>query len=481
MNKFIIPLLFAVSAFLTPNEMIAQNCDSYEIKLNQAVTAKDYTTAYPILKEALAACPGEKINFYNFGETILLDKIDKTSDEALKKKYGAELVSLIDNRIKYFPDGKEVFWEGEKITYQLKLGLLDQETSYQKYKELFNASEDTQKVSASTVLSYYTTALELMNDQKLDFEEVLKVYFDTKKVVEDNIELRSIEFGVLAEKLDSIKKVNPKKDLTLGEKQTMENAQSSKDIFVAVSESMESVLEQYTTCENIAPMFEANFEQNKDSIEWLLGSYQALSSKDCFEHPIMEKIEERYAVVWRKENPQAAPTQMASSSSAGGSTIGSSYSAGAKNYKSGNYSGAITDFKKAIEEVSGTTRGDVAYYIALSYQKTGNLTNAVSWAKRAASYKPGWGAPYQLISSAFGASANACGTSQFEKLSTYWVAADYANKACAVDSRSCSWAKSAVRSYEATAPSKEMSFQAGKKAGDQVSISCLGGATTTVR
>ena len=74
MNKFIIPLLFAVSAFLTPHEMIAQNCDFYEIKLNQAVTAKDYTTAYPILKEALAACPGEKINFYNFGETILLDK-----------------------------------------------------------------------------------------------------------------------------------------------------------------------------------------------------------------------------------------------------------------------------------------------------------------------------------------------------------------------------------------------------------------------
>lgn len=477
--KKIIPLLFVASAFIAPNFGNAQNCDSYEISLNKLVQTKDYDAAYPKLKEALAACPSEKINFYNFGETILENKIANAANDVEKKKYANELVTLIENRIKNFPDGKEAFWKGEKISYQLKYELIDKKTAYDAYKALFESSEDTQKVSASTVLTYYSTALELMNQNVLDFEEVLEVYFQTKKVAEDNIEMRSVEYGTLAEKLDSIQKTNPKKDLTPAEKQTMANAQSAKDVFVQLNESMEAVLEEYTTCDNIAPMFANKFEANKDSLEWLTGSYQALALKDCYDNPVMERIEEQYAVVWKRENPQAEPTQVASRG--GGGTVGSSYGSGARKYKAGNYSGAIEDFKKAMDEVTGTTRGDVAYYVALSYQKTGSLTNAVSWAKRAASYKPGWGAPYQLIASAFGASANACGNSQFEKLSTYWVAADYANKAAAVDSRSASWAKSAVRSYEGTAPSQELIFQAGKKKGDRVSVSCLGGATTTVR
>lgn len=480
MNK-LIHAIFALAIFVTPSLMKAQNCGALEIQLNKLVKSKDYDAAYPTLQQALTECPDKKINYYNFGEVILENKISSAVNDVEKEKYAHELVDLIEKRIQHFPEGKEAFWRGEAINYELKHGLIDKMQAYEKYKALFNSSKDVQKLSAATVLTYYTSALELMNEEKLAFEEVLKVYFQTKKVAEDNIELRSVEYGELAEKLDSIQKIDPKNDLNAGEKQTMANAQSAKDVFLQLSESMEAVLDSYTTCDNIAPMFVNSFEANKDSMEWLTSSYQALASKECFEEPIIERIEAQYVKLWKKENPQAEPSQMASSTKGTGGTIGSSYSQGAKKYKAGNYSGAIADFKKAMDEVSGTTRGDVAYYIALSYQKTGSLTNAVSWAKRAAGYKPGWGSPYQLIASAFGSSANACGSSQFEKLSTYWVAADYAKKACAVDSRSCSWSKSAVRSYEGTAPNQQMAFAAGKKKGDRVSISCLGGATTTVR
>ena len=475
MNK-LTTLIIAGTTLLGAQFVSAQNCGSYEIQLNKEVTAKNYDAAYPILTKALAECPNQKINIYNFGETILLDKIEKAS-EAEKKKFAGELVNLIDQRVKNFPDEKKAFWEGEKITYQLKYGLLDKMQAYEAYKTLFGSSEDTQKLSANTVLTYYTTALELMNTQKLDFEQVLEVYFQTKKVAEDNIEMRSVEFGTLAEKLDSLQNMSPKKDLTGAEKQIMANAQSAKDVFVEVNESMEGVLAEYTTCDNIAPMFVNKFEANKDSLEWLAGSYQALASKDCFDQPIMEQLEARYAEVWKAQNPSAAPTTMAK----GGDAPSSCYGDGARMFKSNNFSGAIEKFQCAMDEVSGTTRGDVAYYIALSYQKQGSLSNAVTWAKRAANYKPGWGAPYQLIASAFGSSANSCGSSQFEKLSTYWVAADFARKACSVDSRSCSWANSAIKSYEGTAPSQQMAFGVNKKAGDRVSVSCLGGATTTVR
>ena len=480
MNKFS-TLIIAVTGLLGGQYLNAQNCDSFEIQLNKEVQAKNYDAAYPILNQALSTCPNQKINLYNFGETILLDKISKAS-ETEKQKYASELVSLLDKRVKNFPDEKKSFWEGEKITYQQKYGLLDRPAVYNAYKNLFTSSDDTQKVSANTVLTYYTTALELMNEQQLEFDEVMEVYFQTKKVAEDNIEMRSVEYGTLAEKLDSIKQVNPKNDLTPAEKQTMANAQAAKDVFVEVNESMEAVLQEYTTCENIAPMFVNKYEANKENMEWLIGAYQSLESKECFDQPIMEQIEKQYMAVWKKKNPQAEPTAVVSrGGGAGSGTMGGSYSDGARKFKAGNYSGAIASFEKAMYEVSGTTRGDVAYYIALSYQKTGSNSNAVSWAHRAAGYKPGWGAPYQLIASAFAAVANSCGSNEFQKRAAYWVAADYANKACAVDSRSCSWGRSAAKSYEGNAPSAELAFQNGKNKGDSVSVSCLGGATTRVR
>ncbi|MXV37525.1 hypothetical protein GO491_02360 [Flavobacteriaceae bacterium Ap0902] len=474
----LLTLALSASAIFGAGQLNAQaNCDALEIQLNKHINAKNYDAAYPLLNQALMNCAAEKINFYNFGETILIEKLESSKDTA---KYGNELITLIDKRLQNFPSEKKNFWKGEQINYKLKYKLVDQKTAYDEYKTLFGDSNDVdaEKVSANTVLTYYSTALELMNQGVIDFEEALEVYFQTKKVAEDNIELRSIEYGRLAEKLDSIKSVNPKKDLTAAEKTRMSNAQTSKDIFIQVNESMEAVLSEYTTCDNIAPMFINAYDENKDSIEWLAGAYQALASKECFDQPIMEQLETRYAALWREQNPQAEATQVANKS---GGVIGTSYGAGAAKFKAGNYSGAIADFKKAIDEVSGTKRGDVAYYIALSYQKTGSLSNAVTWAKRAASYKPGYGAPYQLIAGAFSSNANNCGSSQFEKLSAYWVAADYANKACAVDSRSCSWSRKAVASYESMAPSDELVFSQGKKAGQSVTVNCLGGATTRIR
>lgn len=44
----------------------AQNCDAYEIKLNQLVQKKGYTEAYPVLQEALEKCPGKKSELLYF-------------------------------------------------------------------------------------------------------------------------------------------------------------------------------------------------------------------------------------------------------------------------------------------------------------------------------------------------------------------------------------------------------------------------------
>lgn len=477
--KKLIPMMVAALGLVSTFQLQAQTCTQFEIKLNKEVKSKNYQGAYPLLNQALVQCPTEKINFYNFGEIILENLADEATDDATKTKYAQELVDLIDKRLANFPNEKKTFWEGEKINFQLNYGLLDKTETYNAYKSLFGKIKGGDKISTSAIRNYYVTAIELMNEQKLDFDKVLEVYLETKEVTEDNIELRSEEIGAIVEKQDSMTQLNPKFKLSKREAQTLENSQAAKTQFLEMQEQLEPILESYTTCDNLAPMFVNKFEANKDSLTWLKTSYQQLALKDCYDQPIMEQLENQYIAVWKKENPQAEPTDPPNGRKGGGGM--SSFGSAARKYKKGDYNGAIAGFKKAINEVSGSRKGDAAYYIALSYKKLGSLSNAVSWSKKAASYKKGWGAPYQLISTIFGSNANSCGTGQFQKLSAYWVAADYAKKACAVDSRSCSWGRKAAKSYEATAPSKELIFQQGKAVGQSVSVSCFGGASTRIR
>lgn len=456
----------------------AQNCNSYEIRLNQQVQSKNYAEAYPILKEALQTCPGKKVSYYVFGEKILEELAQNAQSDAERQKYGQEIVDLIQDRINAFPNDKPMYWTGEKINYELNYNLKNKEDIYKEYKKLFDSADDA-KLSTATVLNYYTTALQLLNEQKIDFDEALNVYFQTKEVAEKNIELRSREYGELAEKLDSLQQIDPNNKLSKQDQEIMANAQAAKDSFLEIQDSMESILAQYTTCENLAPHYIKKFAANRDSINWVISAYQQLASKDCYNQPIMETLEKQYTYLWKKAHPQE---EIANASQAGAKAdIIGNFSKAATAFSKKQYSTAVDLFHKALNEVSGSKKGDVAYYMALSYQKLGQLSNAVTWAKRAASYKPGYGAPYELIAGVFGSNANSCGNNTFQKLTAYWVAADYANKACAVDSRSCGRARKAAASYNANGPTLEMAFQQGKKKGDRVSITCFGGATTTVR
>ncbi|MBV7440558.1 hypothetical protein KRX57_03930 [Weeksellaceae bacterium TAE3-ERU29] len=468
----------SVLLFFASHQVSAQNCDGYEIKLNQLVQKEAYEEAYPTFIEAIEKCADKKVSYYIFGEKILDELAKNATTEAERKKYATQIVDLLQKRINLFPNDKPAYWEGEKINYELTYNLKTKENIYKEYKKLFDSSE-AEKLSTSTVLNYYTIALELLNEQVLQFDEALDVYFKTKEVTEKNIELRSREYGELAEKLDSLQTIDPAKKLSNEEEQKMANAQSAKNSFLEIQDSMEAILSQYTTCENLSPMYINKFEANRDSLEWLISSYQQLASRDCYDLPIMETIEKQYAYLWKKANPQAeqAPVQASSK----GPGPGSSYGQAARAFSQKNYSSAIKLFQEALNDASGGQKGDIAYYIAISYQKIGQLSTAVNWAKKATSYKPGYGAPYELIAGIFGSNANSCGNNTFEKLTAYWVAADFANKACAVDSRSCKRARSAAASYNANGPSLEMAFQQGKKKGDRVSISCFGGATTTVR
>jgi hypothetical protein len=89
------------------------------------------------------------------------------------------------------------------------------------------------------------------------------------------------------------------------------------------------------------------------------------------------------------------------------------------------------------------------------------------------------GKAYMLIASLYAASANDCGTSQFEKRAVYWLAAKTARKAANVDPGVKKTAMKMAASYEGRAPSKTDIFTEGR-AGETITFSCWIRSSVTV-
>ena len=89
------------------------------------------------------------------------------------------------------------------------------------------------------------------------------------------------------------------------------------------------------------------------------------------------------------------------------------------------------------------------------------------------------GRAYLLISNLYAASANNCGTTQFEKRAVYWLAAKEARKASSVDRTIRTTAIKTAESYEGRAPTKTDIFTEGN-AGKVISFKCWIGLSVTV-
>ena len=84
-----------------------------------------------------------------------------------------------------------------------------------------------------------------------------------------------------------------------------------------------------------------------------------------------------------------------------------------------------------------------------------------------------------MIANLYAGSANACGTTPFEKRAIYWKAAEMARKAGRVDPSLSGRANRSAASYTERAPTKEMIFSSGM-AGKRVSFSCWVGGSVKV-
>ena len=119
------------------------------------------------------------------------------------------------------------------------------------------------------------------------------------------------------------------------------------------------------------------------------------------------------------------------------------------------------------------------YKIAIKFKKSRQYSKSRSYAYKALSFQASLGSAHLLIANLYAASANKCGTSQFDKRAIYWLAAKEARKAASVDASIRKIANKTAISYEGRAPSKTDIFTEGKS-GETISIKCWIGKNVTV-
>jgi len=152
--------------------------------------------------------------------------------------------------------------------------------------------------------------------------------------------------------------------------------------------------------------------------------------------------------------------------------------------KTGKYELALDKFDEAIEFAdSDPQRAQYALMQAkICYSYTRNFSQSRAYARQAAAYKSGWGAPYILIGKLYASSGPLCGPGRgWDSQIVVWPAIDMWNYAKSIDPDARSEAQSLIDKYFQYMPTREDISKRLLKEGDSFTVECWIQETTTVR
>ncbi|MFX0558485.1 tetratricopeptide repeat protein [Maribacter sp. CXY002] len=412
---------------------------------------KNYDAAYEPWKKTYETCPQLNNAIYVYGERILKYKLEKATG-ADKEALANELMGLYDNKLKYFASKTsvgEAMVDKAMVKYDNKMA--DDAEMYAMMDEAFTKDKEN-FTNPKALYIYFSSLVDLHNAGKKDLQEVFDVYDNvTEKIETENEKIT-----------EKIAELLPKEEdgtLTSKEKKRLNSYNSYSEVYGKISGSVDSKLGALADCENLIPLYQKNFESKKGDLKWVKSAVGRMFSKECTDDPLFKQMVEVQAEL----DPSADVYVYL----------------GTLKSKSGDTSGAVGDFNKALElETNARKQSNIAYKVATIYRR-GSKSTARNYAQKAIDANPSNGKAYLLIASLYAGSANDCGSTPFEKRAIYWKAADMARKAGRVDPSLSGSASQAAASYSAKAPTKEMIFSAGM-AGKTISFSCWVGGSIKV-
>jgi len=443
-----------LTSFIGVSNAQAQNpeCNTNLSIFVEHAKVKNYDAAYEPWKMVYETCP--KLNWATFayGERILKHKIDKASG-AEKDAFIQDLLKMYDASLTTFPNkAKLAVVIIDKVMVKREHDMISDDEIYTGLTKAYTEDKANFKDPRALYL-YFSSLVDLHNAGKKDLQEVFDIYDDvTVKIEEENEKLT-----------DRIAKLLPKEEdgsITTKEKRRLKADGTNSESFGKIIGSIDGKLGPLADCNNLIPLYEKGFDQNKGDVKWVKRAVGLMYDKECTDDPMFSKLVELQAQLDPSANAYV-------------------YLGGLK-LKNGDTKGALADFDKALElETDAKKASKIAYKVAVTNRRKGSNSTAYKYARKAIDLDSSNGKAYLLIAGVYAASANNCGKTTFDKRAMYWRAADMARQGGRVDPSIGGSANRAVASYSAKAPTKEMIFQEGM-AGKTVSFNCWVGGSVKV-
>tara|TARA_R110000850_G_scaffold254614_1_gene380159 strand:- start:45553 stop:46929 length:1377 start_codon:yes stop_codon:yes gene_type:complete len=448
--------LFLSVLLLVSNLSHASENEDCTITLNlfvEQAKIKNYDAALPHLQELRKNCSSFHLSIYQYGERLYKHRIENAPEGQKMAEY-QEYKKLYRERLQHFPaktkegamlaDFSQVMYDNSIGTKMEQFEAFD--AAYKKDKENFT--------SPKAIYTYFSLAVDLQETGEMPIDRVFELYDEVSNKILEEENALAARITPLIEKQDAGENLNTSDGKLLSAGETNLRA------YAQVKGSVNGKLGILADCENLIPLYNKDFEEKKTDVDWLKGVNTRLSAKECTEDPLFFKVS------------QALHDLEPSSRSA--------FSLGQLAEADGKSKLAMDYFMQSAElEKDNNKKADTYYKLAENYRKSGSLSNARNFYRKAIEAKPSYGRAYLQIANMYARSANDCGDNVFEKRAINWLAAEEARKAARVDPSVASNANAAIQSYMERAPQKTDIFQEDM-AGKTIAFKCWVGGSVRV-
>jgi tetratricopeptide (TPR) repeat protein len=414
--------------------------------------SKKYDEAYGPWKIVREKCPKFNRAIYAYGEKILKHKIDNStgSDQVAHIK---DLMLLWDQAREHFPsnyDLGEVLADKAQLAYKYRDELnISLQEDYDMFDEAYKKDRE-HFTSAQGLYTYFSIAVDLYDAGAKTPEDAQKM-FDKYDDVMEMIEVIEKNYTEKLNKL--VEKEEAGAALAKKEESLKKFYEDSIEAFEKVTSSMDQKLGDRANCAVLVPLYEKDFEENKNDTLWLQRAMNRMYAKECKEDPLFLKLVEQ-----KNKIEPSADTSF--------------------------YLYLLTGEQKYFDqtvklETDPLKKAKLYKKLAQELKAKGSYGSARQYYMDALKLNPSDGSPYLQIAAMYAKSANNCGDTNFNKRAVFWLAADEAEKAGRVDGRLKSAAAQTAASYRASAPSKSDIFSASNS-GQTIKIGCWIGRSVIV-
>lgn len=444
-----------LSALLVFNFADANNNEDCGVTLSlfvEPAKINNYDAALPYLNDLRRDCPNFHITIYQYGERIYKHRIEQAVGAQKETEFN-EYKILWEERLQHFPaqtpEGT-MYATIAQVMFDNGIG-----TKKQQFEAFDKAYKSDKKnfTSPKAIYTYFSLAVELHETNEKDVQEVFDLYDEVIGKIEEEENLWAERITPLIEKQDNQQALNANEENVLKAGETNLNSYS------LIKGSVHTKIGNLADCENLVPLYQRDFEEKKTDAEWLRAAAARLSAKECEDPMFFSLVQELHNL-----DPSAR----------------SAYYLGQLAEADKKPSLALEYFNQSAElETDMNRRADVYYRIAENFRKSGSLSQARNYYRRAIEAKPSMGRAYLQMANMYSASSNDCGNTVFEKRAINWLAADLARTAARVDPSVASNARAAAESYSQRAPSRQEIFAEGME-GKTISFNCWVGGSVKV-